>query len=312
MRMIYRLFNWIGATVFLTTLGLTAAQTNNSVYLFSTFKEPEQDGLRFAYSFDGYHWTNLPALFLKPTVGGKIMRDPSIVQGPDAVFHLAWTSAWRGDQGFGYANSMDLIHWSEQKFVPVMTNEPTVVNVWAPELFYDEKAKQFIVCWASTIPGRFPDHLEPSNNNHRMYFTTTRDFETFSPTKLFFDPGFSVIDCQILKDGERYILLLKDNSRPERNLRVAFGESALGPWKNVSAPFTGKFTEGPSALKIGDDWLIYYESYEAKHYSAAGTRDFKTFTDATAQMTFPDGLKHGTAFKVSREVFDHLLTTPNP
>lgn len=26
------------------------------IYLFSTFKEPEQDGLRFAYSFDGYHW----------------------------------------------------------------------------------------------------------------------------------------------------------------------------------------------------------------------------------------------------------------
>jgi hypothetical protein len=140
-----------------------------------------------------------------------------------------------------------------------------------------------------------------------MYFTTTRDFKTFAPTKLFFDPEFSVIDCQILRDKSRYVLLLKDNSRPERNVRVAFGESPLGPWKNISAPFTDKFTEGPCALRIGDEWIIYYESYQAKHYSAARTRDFKTFEDVTKEMTFPEGLKHGTALKVSRAILDGLL-----
>jgi hypothetical protein len=31
-----------------------------------------------------------------------------------------------------------------------------------------------------------------------MYYTTTRDFQTFTPTKLFLDPDFSVIDCQII------------------------------------------------------------------------------------------------------------------
>jgi len=280
----------------------------NTVYLFSTFKEPEQDGLRFAYSFDGYHWTNVPGLFLKARVGkDKIMRDPSICRGPDGTWHLVWTCSWKNELGFGYAHSKDLVHWSEQKWIPAMTNEPTAVNTWAPELFYDEAERQFIICWASTIPGRFPDHLEPPTNNHRMYFTTTRDFKTFAPTKLFLDPDFSVIDCQILKDGDRHVLLLKDNTRPQRNVRVAFGDSALGPWRDISTNLTAKLTEGPCGLKLGDDWLIYYESYSAKHYTAMKTRDFKTFTDVTSEMTFPDGLKHGTAFKATRKDLDYLF-----
>ena len=140
-----------------------------------------------------------------------------------------------------------------------------------------------------------------------MYYTTTRDFDTFTPTKLFLDPDFSVIDCEILKDGDRFVLLLKDNTRPERNIRVAFARTPLGPWSDISKPLTEKFTEGPSALKIGDEWLVYYEAYQAKHYGAMKTRDFKTFTDVTQEMTFPDGLKHGTVLRVPRADLDELL-----
>jgi hypothetical protein len=238
-------------------------------------------------------------------VGSKIMRDPSILRGPDGIFHLVWTTAWREDQGFGCAESRDLIHWSEQKFVPVMTNEPATVNVWAPELFYDDE--QFIIVWASTIPGRYPDYQESHDNNHRLYYTTTRDFTNFAPAKLFFEPGFSVIDAYILKDGGRYVLVCKDNSRPNLNLRVAFATSPLGPWKNVSEPFTPKFTEGPCVLKIGDDWLIYFDAYRQKIYGAVKTRDFKTFTDVTGEISFPEGCRHGTAFQVPREILDGLL-----
>jgi hypothetical protein len=300
------------ALLLLTSFGITAGAAEpadtNTVYLFSTFKEPEQDGLRFAFSFDGYHWTNVPGVFLKARVGkDRILRDPSVCRGPDGTFHCVWTCAWKGDLGFGYAHSQDLVHWSGQQWIPAMTNEPTAVNVWAPELFYDHAGKRFIICWASTIPGRFPDQLEPPDNNHRMYCTTTRDFKTFAPTKLFYDPGFSVIDCQILRDGGRCVLLLKDNTRPQRNLRVAFGETPLGPWHDLSPNLTAPFTEGPSGLKVGADWLIYYESYQAKHYTAMKTQDFKTFTDVTGEMTFPAGLKHGTAFKVTRKDLDCLF-----
>ncbi|HXS68099.1 MAG TPA: glycoside hydrolase family 43 protein [Candidatus Polarisedimenticolia bacterium] len=280
----------------------------DSVYLFTSFHNADQKFLRFLYSDDGYHWTNVPGTFLEANVGeAKQLRDPSLLRGPDGTYQLVWTTGWHDPKGFGHASSTDLIHWSEQQFVPVMTNEPTTVNVWAPELFYDGKNKQFIITWASTIPGRFPDLLESHTNNHRLYFTTTRDFKTFTPAKLFLDPGFSVIDPYILKDGDRYVLLCKDNSRPNLNLRVAFSDSPLGPWKNMSAPITRKFTEGPCALKVGDDWLIYFDPYREKMYGAAKTHDFKTFADLSGQVFFPEGHKHGTALVVPRAILEGLL-----
>jgi hypothetical protein len=287
---------------------VAAGTDPDSVYLFTSFHDEDQKYLRFLYSYDGYHWTNVPGTFLEAHVGAtNQFRDPSLLRGPDGIFHLVWTSAWRGDQGFGCASSADLIHWSKQRFVPVMTNEPTTVNVWAPELFYDAPNQQFIVTWASTIPGRFPDYQEKHDGNHRLYFTTTRDFKTFAPEKLFFDPGFSAIDPFILKDGERYVLVFKDNSRPNLDVRVAFGGSPLGPWHDVSPPLTEKFTEGPCALKIGDDWLIYFDAYREKIYGAVETRDFKTFTDVTKEVSFPEGHKHGTAIRVPREILEGLL-----
>jgi len=285
-----------------------AATSPESAYLFTSFQDADQKYLRFLYSFDGYHWTNVPGTFLEATVGAhKQFRDPSITRGPDGTFHLVWTSAWHDDQGFGCAHSKDLIHWSEQQFVPVMTNEPTTVNVWAPEIFYDADADDYLIMWASTIPGRFPDKLEKHDNNHRLYFTATRDFKRFAETKLFFDPGFSVIDPFLLKVGDRYVLVCKDNSRPNLNLRVAFANSPLGPWLDVSEPFTQKFTEGPCVLKVGDFWLVYFDAYREKIYGAVKTRDFKFFANVTSEVSFPEGHKHGTAIKVPYKILAGLL-----
>jgi hypothetical protein len=297
-----------GATNNHQTMVASSPGDTIGVYLFASFEADDQHSLRFRYSADGYHWTNVPGTFLNAGSGsGRVLRDPSCVRGPDGTFHLVWTAGWRRNQDIGYASSKDLIHWSEPKFIPVMTNEPATVNVWAPELFYDAPRQQFIIAWASTIPGRFPDQLEPHDNNQRLYCTTTRDFKTFTPTKLFFNPGFSVIDGFILQNGDRYVLVFKDNTRPVRAVRAAFGDNPLGPWRDVSAPFTDKFTEGPCALKIGDDWLIYFDAYQDRYYGAVQTRDFKNFVDASGLVSFPEGHKHGTALRVPREILDGLL-----
>jgi hypothetical protein len=299
--------------VFAPTFAFAETDADHPVYLFTSFRNNGEDGLRFLYSEDGYRWQNVPGTFLKPEVGpSSLMRDPSLALGSDGTFHLVWTTGWKTDQGFGYANSKDLVQWSPQRFIPVMEHEQTTVNVWAPELFYDEPNDRFIICWASTIPGRFPDYLEPHDNNQRMYYTITRDFQSFEPTKLFFDPGFSVIDCTIVKDEARFILVLKDNSRPQRNLRVAFSDSPLGPWRDVSAPFTQQFTEGPSVLKLGDKWVIYYDAYQEGHYGAVITSDFKSFRDSTREFSFPEGHKHGTVLRVARQHLDQLLNVGAP
>ncbi|KAI9453507.1 glycosyl hydrolase, partial [Russula earlei] len=133
----------------IAALFLFSGCAGRKAYLFTSFHEPATDGLRLLYSKDGYHWKDYDTVFLKPEVGADtnkhVMRDPSMVQGPDGTFHLVWTSDWTGGNGFGYANSKDLLHWSKERYIDVMKNEPTVVNVWAPELFYDEDGKQYII-----------------------------------------------------------------------------------------------------------------------------------------------------------------------
>lgn len=285
------------------------ASCTSNAYLFTSFHEPADRGLRMLYSYDGYHWNDLDTVLLTPQVGNqKVMRDPSMVQGPDKTFHLVWTSSWRGDKGFGYASSKDLVHWGDERFIPVMENEPTTVNVWAPELFYDDVQKQYIIIWASCIPERFEKEMEEDSNNHRLYYTTTKDFQLFSDTKLFLDPGFSVIDAVIVKKAKKdYVLVLKDNTRPERNIKVAFADDPLGPWKNVSKPFTDNFTEGPTVVKVKDDWLIYYDSYRKKIYEASATKDFIHFENVTSKIKVPEGHKHGTVVTVKKKIVRQLV-----
>lgn len=277
------------------------------IYVSTSFHEPANEGLRFIYSHDGIHWDSIQGTFLKPEIGvQKVMRDPSIVKGPDGTFHLVWTSSWRGDRGFGYASSKDLIHWSEQRFIEVM-DDTTTVNVWAPELFYDDVKKQYMIIWASCIPGKFPDYKEDHRNNHRLYYTTTKDFKTFSKAKVLIDPDFSSIDATMVKRGkDDYVMVLKDNSRPMRNIKVAFAKSPYGPWSKASEPFTESFTEGPSTAYVDGWYYIYYDSYRNKIYGAHRTKDFIHFQDQTGTVKFPVGHKHGTVFMASEEIVENL------
>ena len=278
------------------------------IYVSTSFHEPATEGLRFIYSYDGVKWDSIQGVFLRPEVGRqKVMRDPSIVKGPDGTFHLVWTSSWRGDQGFGYSSSKDLIHWTPQRFIATRM-DTTTVNTWAPEFFYDDVKRQFLVVWASCVPGRFPDGQEDHKNNHRLYYLTTKDFKTFSKPRLFYDPGFSAIDATILKRGKSdYVMVVKDNTRPMRNIKVAFAASPYGPWSAASEPFTEQFTEGPSTAKVGDWYYIYYDSYQHKIYGAHRTKDFKTFQNQTGTVVFPVGHKHGTVFMADEKLVEGLI-----
>jgi hypothetical protein len=297
---------WLAAAS-ASALAAAAAGEEPAAYLFTSFRGNGEDGLHLATSEDGYRWTDLGRSFLKPAVGqSKLLRDPSIAQGPDGTFHMVWTPGW-GEKGIGYASSRDLVTWSEQQCIPVMAQEPKAQNAWAPDLFYDAATAQFLIVWATTIPGRFPETDAGGDHNHRLYATTTRDFKAFSPTRLFFDPGFNVIDGTLLKAGGRYILVFKDERPGKKVLRLAFSERAEGPYAGVTEPFTTDWVEGPSAIQIGGEWFVYFDHYAGPHYyGATKTSDFKTWTDVSKQMAFPPGHRHGTVLRVSRAILDGL------
>lgn len=294
-----------------------SAETTDSdefCFLFSYFKRNGEDGLHLAYSNDGLRWTalNEDKPFLAPQVGReKLMRDPCIIQGPDGIFHMVWTPGWR-ENGIGLAHSKDLIDWTEQEYIPVMQHEPEAMNCWAPEIFYDDKEERYLIFWATTIPGRFPETETAGDEkfNHRMYYTTSKDLENFNETKIFYEPGFNVIDSTIVKVSEnRYAMFLKNETRhpAEKNIRVAYAEYPQGPWGPASEPITGDYwAEGPTAVKIGDDWYVYFDKYTEHKYGAVRSSDLETWVDISDRIQFPKGTRHGSVLRVDCDVLERL------
>lgn len=290
-------------------------------YLLSHHVEPATDGLHLAYSHDGWTWNPLAGgrSLLAPAIGPeRLMRDPHVFRAHDGSFHLTWTIGWSG-QGIGYARSTDLVRWSPQRYLPVMEHEPDAINCWAPEIVHDRQAGQYLVFWSTTIPGRFPDTDNQSNQgppkegkNNRIYYVTTADFQTFTPTRLLYDPGFNCIDACIVPDGDRYLMFLKDETNkpfpPQKNVKLAVAHRAEGPYGPASPPITGPYwCEGPSAIKIGPRWFVYFDKFRDHAYGAVTSDDLAHWQDVSDKVSFPKGTKHGTALAVPQDVLAPLL-----
>ncbi|MBN1926350.1 MAG: glycoside hydrolase family 43 protein [Prolixibacteraceae bacterium] len=285
------------------------------VYLFSYFTGRGEDGLHLAYSLDGLHWKalNNGESILAPEIGkDKLFRDPCIVEDPDGKFHMVWTTGW-WDKHIGYASSEDLVHWSEQKTIPVMAHEPEAKNSWAPELFYDKENEEYLIFWATTIPGRHSEVAESEREkglNHRMYCTTTRDFQSFTTTRMFFNPDFSVIDATILENDGEFVMFLKNENPnpPEKNIRYTISEQASGPYPTeVSEPIIGDYwAEGPTALKVGEYVYVYFDKYREHRYGAVRSKDLENWEDVSEMVSFPSGIRHGTAFSVEKKVLENF------
>ncbi|MBD3274019.1 MAG: glycosyl hydrolase [Candidatus Marinimicrobia bacterium] len=309
--------------LFVTLLSIlcSCSSRQDTGLLFTYFKGNGEDGLHLAHSEDGLYWSalNNDISFLEPRVGeDKLMRDPCIVQGPDGTFHMVWTVSW-GERGIGYASSKDLIHWSEQQYIPVMEHEPDAKNCWAPELFYDAEEDQYLIFWATTIPGRFPETDNQSNqgppapgNNHRMYYTTTSDFQEFAPTQIFYDKNFNVIDATIEEHDGRYIMFLKDETNrpftPQKNIRIAYADDPEGPWSKASQPITGDYwAEGPTAIRIGDLWHVYFDKYRQGAWGVVASEDLGEWSDLSEGLRMPEGARHGTVFRAPQHIIDALM-----
>jgi hypothetical protein len=272
--------------------------------LFIYFKEPADMGIFYAVSDDGYHFKTLNGG--RPWIGiehaNELIRDPFVTRGPDGEFHMVWTWGWRGTS-IGYAHSRDLVHWSEQREIPLMAGTPGTRNTWAPEIYWDAGRKQWMAIWSSTVEGK--------HEGNRIYHAFTSDFRTFTAPAIFFDPGYVSIDATILHARDRYYMVFKDERQePElrRCLRIAEAPALTGPWSNISGPLTEAWSEGPSLVPVGGGYIIYFDHYrDPKRYQAIRSSDLKTWTAVTDQMSLPALAKHGSFVAITTAERDRLV-----
>ena len=112
-----------------------------------------------------------------------------------------------------------------------------------------EQLQEYRIFWSSTVADAFPEHLDKLKKyqNHRIYSCTTSDFNTYSPTELFFDPGFNCIDASIGYHDGQYLMVFKDergdnsyfpDDLDHKCLLIARSESIQGSWEIDSEPIS--------------------------------------------------------------------------
>ncbi|MBB5350329.1 hypothetical protein HNR46_000553 [Haloferula luteola] len=279
-----------------------AAQEAPAGYLFTSFRD-NGDGLHLAYSKDAHDWTDLDRVFLKPEVGSKLLRDPHILKGPDGWFHMVWTSGWH-DKGIGYAKSKDLMEWSEQKFLPLTEKLKGVETTWAPEIYWLEKEKNYLIVWSSAVP-----MVGKQGAQHRAWYVLTPDFETFTEPKIFFDPGFNNIDTTMVTMNGKSVIFLKQTDDQEKGIwgpiRAAVANQPLGPYRLVDQPVVEKErAEGPAPVVIDDEVTVYFDYYVEHRYGARASKDLKSWQDVSGSTNVISGQRHGSILPVSAEVLE--------
>lgn len=246
---------------------------------------------------DGRTWKDLGKVFLKPTVGSGLLRDHHILRGPDGIFRMVWTTGWK-DKGIGYAASNDLVNWSEQTYLPLFEKLKGAHNAWAPETFYDDATRQYVITWSSDIEDRFVETMSSERMNNRIYFVTTKGFVSFSAPKLLLDPGFDHIDTTLFKSGQRYIAVFKEGNRQKAKqwgaIRWTVADKVTGPYRLMPDPLvSGQRAEGPTLSVAGDKVRLYVDYYADGRYGVFETSDWKSWTDVSADFHLAKAQRHG-------------------
>ncbi len=305
-----------------------------SKYLFVHFKEkrtPDGEQVYFGISKDGFNWelVNDGQPILWSYRGDKGVRDftvhrkkdgeivilatdLSLAYGMPGKYHDNWGNIVRfGSKDLVMWSSRDLVNWSEQRMLHVADDD--FGCVWAPDVFYDKKADDYIVHWSST-------HRSNDFGPMGIYYARTRDFKCFSlPEVLLRVEGSSIIDSAMYEEDGKYYLFVKGTDNPA-HARLFESTSPTGPFSEIKAfgEYIGSLEscntyEAPTAFKTANGkWCLMLDFYgvraEEQGYvpflaDKLEGGDFKRSDDV---FSFPYGYKHGTVLEITDDEYERL------
>ncbi|MGV3504732.1 MAG: glycoside hydrolase family 43 protein [Adhaeribacter sp.] len=275
--------------------------------------------LHIALSTDGRHWT--PLNDNKP-LWDQFMRDPYVRRGPDGLWRILATGGGKNidraklGPSCLYVTSKDLVHWQVEGYLPLMKdarNEAGAFagNIWAPEWFYDDATKDYILFWSSSFK-------DAGWKESRLWYCKTKDWKTFTPAKVLFNPPYSVIDGTLLKHKGTYYLYYKEEefgakTGERRAIRVATSRNLEGPYQAVEGPLNkGQIvpviTEGPTVMKdpLKPGWLLLYDYCMTNRFGASYSPDLLNWK-VEEKVSFPSEARHGTVSLLTAEEANALI-----
>jgi hypothetical protein len=267
----------------------------------------ENEALHLAASQDGHRFAALNggAPVLRSTVGTKTLRDPFVGLGPDSGFHLLATDGW-ASRSIVHSVSANLRDWAPPELIPVMEEVPGAYNAWAPEFFYDPDRECYQLIWSSVVEPAGTDgdrNWQDTAQDHRIWGCVTKDFRSYSPAELFFDPGFPVIDATVARDGDRFLMAFKDE-RGVNELTTSYKHILLTTFRNPGGAFEPSFgpvspapVEGPALFRRDAEWILIFDHFLEGRYGAVSSRDGLSWSPA--EVMVPAGARHASVLALA-------------
>ncbi|XEC93707.1 glycoside hydrolase [Paenibacillus tarimensis] len=300
-------------------------------YLFTYFTGEGTVGgeqIYFALSEgnDPLHWKELndgmPVMTSK--LGEKGVRDPFIIRSPegDKFYMIAtdlkingdwnWDRAQRkGSRSIMVWESGDLVNWSEQRMVEVAPAEAG--NTWAPEVFYDDEAGEYIVFWASKL---YLTERHYDNPYQKIMYSKTRDFHVFTEPQVYMDYGYSVIDTTMISHNGKIYRFTKDerdNSSSSPYGKMVFqeaGDVVFGTFDRVEEGVGGSNgVEGPTIFKSNTEekWYLFVDEFGGRGYIPFETIDLESGVwTLSSNYQLPRSPRHGTVLPITQAEYDAI------
>ena len=291
-----------------------ASATNHySAYVMGYFKEsPNQSGdsyaLHLAVSSDGLTWTplNQNNPVATPTAGMQGLRDPYLLRKQDGTFVVLATDL-RGrvfnlDNQFIHVwDSTNLTSFSNYRRVRLHS---MATHSWAPEAFWVASRNQYAVIYSAF-----------NGTRDVLMVNYTTDFVNMGNPQVFFDPGYNVLDGDVLVDGSTYYLSFKNLT--DGNLYVA--RSTTGA-PNSFTVLTGGLRQGgaieaPILVKSNTSntfwlWGDSFSPANAVFYAWQSTNINGNSWSTLNQRTFtaPINAKHATISPITAAERDALIS----
>ncbi len=293
-------------------------------YLFAYFegsgRRSEQEQIRFAVSENATHWfalnRNRPILASADISQTGGVRDPHLLRGEDGKFYMTVTDmftmrdGWDNNPGIVLLRSDDLIDWKHSIINLEKLYPKKIANVkwvWAPQTFYDPKAKKYLVYFTVRY-----------HHNYKLDFYAAyanKDFTGFErEPRLMFSAKYGAIDGDIIYKDGLYHLFYKGNTKDEQGKEIQNGiqkatsKSLWGPWKEdfryldayADSPIV---VEGSSIFKLNDsdEYFLMYDLYTSGRYEFQRSTDLYNFTQTPERFTANFHPRHGSVISITRD-----------
>jgi hypothetical protein len=218
-------------------------------------------GLHLAVSPDSLNWTplNQNNPVVTPTLGTLGLRDPFILRKQDGTFEVIATDL----KGTDFSLQNQFIHVWDSTDLRTFTGYRRVklhsmpTHSWAPEAFWDASRNQYAIIYSA-------------NNGTRdvIMVNYTTDFLNVGTAQVYFDPGFNVIDADVLVGGgtggaTNYLYYKVANGGSLRGAR----SSSLSPGSFNAGTYTTTISHGGTEAPIlvrsltANTWYLWGDTY---------------------------------------------------